>query len=80
MAEQADLEQYIARIALGNRTAFDRLYRATSAKLFGICLRILNDSNEAEEALQETYVKIWRSADMFATGRASPIAWQAAIG
>ena len=64
---------------MGNRSAFQRLYNRTSAKLFGICLRILNDRTDAEEALQEAYIKVWRSADKFAAGRASPISWLAAI-
>lgn len=79
MTSKGELEEIIAQVALGNRSEFKRLYGRTSAKLFGVCLRILNDRTEAEEALQETYVKIWRSANKFAIGRASPISWLATI-
>lgn len=79
MNTREEIETLISRVALGNREAFASLYNFTSAKLFGICLRILNDRGEAEEALQETYVKVWRSADKFASGNASPISWLAAI-
>ncbi|MBO6816224.1 MAG: sigma-70 family RNA polymerase sigma factor [Rhizobiaceae bacterium] len=79
MSSREQIEIHISQVALGNRQAFSDLYDATSAKLFGICLRILNDRSEAEEALQETYVKVWRSADKFASGKASPISWLAAI-
>ena len=79
MSSREEIENLISRVALGNRDAFGELYNLTSAKLFGICLRILNDRGEAEEALQETYVKVWRSAAKFATGTASPISWLAAI-
>lgn len=79
MSTREEIENYIAQTALGNRDAFSQLYKSTSAKLFGICLRILNDRGEAEEALQETYVKVWRSAGKFASGNASPISWLAAI-
>lgn len=79
MSSREEIENLLAQVALGNRVAFSSLYNATSAKLFGITLRILNDRGEAEEALQETYVKVWRSADKFATGNASPISWLAAI-
>lgn len=79
MSSRAHLEEMIARTAMGSRTDFNKLYNATSAKLFGICLRILNNQSEAEEALQEAYVKIWRSADKYAAGNASPISWLAAI-
>ena len=79
MTTKEDLEAMIFQTAMGNRAEFQKLYNATSAKLFGISLRILNDRNEAEESLQEAYIKVWRSADKFATGKASPISWLAAI-
>ena len=79
MNSSSDLADMLAQVALGSRSDFQRLYQRTSAKLFGVCLRILNDRADAEEALQETYVKVWRSADRFASGRASPISWLAAI-
>ena len=79
MKPSAEIERLISRVALGDREAFRTLYDRTSAKLFGICLRILNDRQEAEDVLQETYVKIWNKAASFASGRASPIAWLAAI-
>ncbi|HTJ56790.1 MAG TPA: sigma-70 family RNA polymerase sigma factor [Devosiaceae bacterium] len=74
--EIADL---IARTALRDRIAFRELYRRTSAKLFGVTLRILGDRAEAEEALQEVYVKIWQRADRYAAGGYSPISWLVAI-
>ena len=79
MTDVTDLEDLISKTALGNRAAFSALYNATSAKLFGICLRILNNRSEAEEVLQETYVKVWRSAGSFVIGKASPITWLATI-
>jgi RNA polymerase sigma-70 factor (ECF subfamily) len=75
-AEIADL---IARTALKDRGAFRDLYQRTSAKLFGVTLRILRDRSEAEEALQEVYVKIWQRADRYAAGGYSPISWLVAI-
>ena len=45
----------IGAIASGDRAAFERLYRATSAKLFGICLRVLRERSDAEDVLQEVY-------------------------
>jgi len=59
--------------------AFDLLYKHTCAKLFGVCLRILGDREEAEEALQEVYVKIWTKADRYAVSQLSPISWLVAI-
>ena len=74
-----DIAELIVRISLKDRAAFDRLYRSTSAKLFGVCLRVLGDRAEAEEALQEVYVKIWTKADRFAVSDLSPISWLVAV-
>jgi RNA polymerase sigma-70 factor (ECF subfamily) len=60
---------------LNNRAAFTKLYSLTSAKLFGVVLRILNNRAEAEDALQEIYVKIWNNADKFAVNQYSPMSW-----
>lgn len=59
----------------GEQSALHEIYRLTNAKLFGICLRILNDHAEAEDALQDVYVSLWRSAGSFDASRASPISW-----
>jgi len=70
-----DIAELISRTALQDRAAFGELYRLTSAKLFGVCLRVLKDRAEAEEALQEIYVKIWRRASTYAANQYSPISW-----
>ena len=75
-AEIADL---ISRCALRDRQAFKDLYARTSAKLFGVPLRILRDRSDAEEALQEVYVKIWQRADRYVAGGYSPISWLVAV-
>ncbi|WP_108882563.1 sigma-70 family RNA polymerase sigma factor [Anderseniella sp. Alg231-50] len=79
MSTSADIDKLIARVVLKDRDAFRLLYDLTSAKLFGICLRILKDRADAEDVLQEVYVKIWNKADRFSTGQASAIAWLASI-
>jgi RNA polymerase sigma-70 factor (ECF subfamily) len=66
-------------VADGDRAAFEQLYRATSGKLFGVCLRVLPDRGEAEEVLQEVYATVWRKAAQFDASRASPITWLAMI-
>jgi RNA polymerase sigma-70 factor (ECF subfamily) len=76
---QKDIETLIGRCAQGHRGAFSTLYRLTAAKLYGIIRRILQQSAAAEEALQETYVRIWQNAASYDARTASPIAWMAAI-
>ncbi len=75
MTTPTDIETMIGRIALGDRLAFSSLYDATSAKLFGICLRVLNNRAEAEDALQEIFVKIWRNAGKYQVNGLSPMSW-----
>jgi RNA polymerase sigma-70 factor (ECF subfamily) len=74
-SEATTLDALITRCALGDRAAFSRLYRATSAKLFGVLLRILKQRASAEEALQETYIKAWRHAGSYDAERGAPMTW-----
>ena len=69
----------LGRIPDGDRAALQTVYRLTSAKLFGVCLRILGEHGEAEDVLQEVYVTVWRKAADFDARRASPMTWLIAI-
>ncbi|MGV9010499.1 sigma-70 family RNA polymerase sigma factor [Brevundimonas sp.] len=69
----------LKRVAGGDRAALKDVYDATSAKLFGVCLRILGNRSEAEDVLQEVYITVWSKADRFDADRASPITWLAAL-
>jgi RNA polymerase sigma-70 factor (ECF subfamily) len=75
MTTISDIENMIVRVGLGDRAAFSSLYDATGAKLFGVCLRILNNRHDAEDALQDVYVKIWKNADRYAANGYSPMTW-----
>ena len=75
MATLHEIEEMIARMALGDRGALSSLYAATSAKLFGITLRVLEDRQEAEDALQETFVKLWHNAGRYRSNGLSPMTW-----
>lgn len=78
-ADTAEIADLIARCALRDRGAFRQLYTRTSAKLFGVALRILRDRAETEEAIQEIYIKIWQKADRYVAGQYSPISWLVAV-
>lgn len=71
----AELTDLLGRVALRDRAAFGELYRLAAPKLFAICLRILKDKQEAEDALQEVFVRIWHNADRYFPDVASPQAW-----
>lgn len=78
--DRARLVAALGAVAGGDRDALRQLYDDTSAKLFGVCLRILNDRAEAEDVLQEIYLTIWRRAGAFEPERGlSPITWLVAI-
>src|SRR5438270_13677324 len=78
-ASRSQLMAAFALVAGGDRAALQIVYQDTSAKLFGVCLRILNDRSEAEDVLQEVYLTVWRKAASFDPARASPITWLVAI-
>lgn len=73
------LAEALTRAAGGDQTALEEIYRRTSAKLFGVILRILRDRSEAEEVLQEVYVTVWRRAAAYEPAKGSVLTWLAAI-
>ena len=78
-AARAHLVEALVRTGTEDREAFQSVYRLTSAKLFGICLRICGDRQSAEDVLHEVYITIWKRAGAYEPGRASPISWLATI-
>lgn len=72
---QTELEDLLARTALGDRVAFESLYRLTSAKLFSVVLRILIQESLAEETLQDVYLQIWHKARDYRADHGRPMTW-----
>jgi RNA polymerase sigma-70 factor (ECF subfamily) len=77
--ESEQLRGLLAAVALGDRRAFRTLYDATSGRLFGFALRVLQQEALAEEALQDAFVAIWHSASGYQAHLAAPLTWMAAI-
>lgn len=77
--EGSNLVNLLESTAHGDRAAFAHLYERTSAKLYGICLRLLGSEAEAQDVLQEVYVTVWQKAGRFDATRASPITWLAVL-
>jgi len=71
----AELEVLLARIALGDQRAFERLYRATSAHLLGVAYGVMLQRERAEEVLQEAYLNVWHAAGSFKGQLATPMTW-----
>jgi RNA polymerase sigma factor (sigma-70 family) len=76
---RAELSGLIESVARGDRKALAAVYDRTSAKLYGVCLRIARDRAAAEDILQDVYLKVWNRAGRFDRTRASPITWLCAI-
>lgn len=75
-ASDADL---LVRIGDGDRAAFEELYRRFARPVLGLALRLLGDHGRAEDAAQDTFAAVWRSARSFRPERGSGSAWLFAV-
>ena len=66
-------------VAHGDMAAFEQLYDRHSSTLYALLLRILSNADDAQEVLQETFVKAWTNAKMFDSVRGSDVAWLISI-
>lgn len=66
-------------VARGDVSAFETLYDRYASTIYGLLLRILGNADDAQEVLQETFVKAWSSARMFDSVRGSEVAWLVSI-
>ncbi|RMF04309.1 MAG: sigma-70 family RNA polymerase sigma factor [Alphaproteobacteria bacterium] len=76
---KTSLRELLKRVAGGDEEAFRLLYEQTSPKLFGLAVRILKRSDLAEDAVQDTYLKIWNGVATYRPGYGSAFAWLATI-
>ena len=74
-----DIARLLSRVQLGDRQGFAALYRLTSAHLFGVVLRINRNRAQAEEVLQEVYVKVWQSAQGYDARLGQPLTWLTSV-
>ena len=65
MADNATLQELLARTAAGDHAAFALVYERTHAHLFGVAVRMLGREHAAEDALQEAFVNIWKNAGTY---------------
>jgi RNA polymerase sigma-70 factor (ECF subfamily) len=65
----------IARIETRDADALALLYDRHAPRLLGLAQRILGDTGEAEEVLQEVFLHVWRAAATFDAARGPVLAW-----
>ena len=68
-------DELLLRIAARDRAAFDELYRRYTRPVLGLALRRLGDRGRAEDALQDAFASVWRSARSFDPARGAGAAW-----
>lgn len=76
VALEADL---LARIGRGERGAFRELYARYAVPLFSLAMRMVGDARDADEALQDSLVKVWRHAASFDRTKSRPFTWTVMI-
>lgn len=77
MREEPDTElmALIDRVAARDEVALKALYDRTSGKLFGLAMRVLGHREWAEDALQDTFLQVWKSAADYRASLSPPMAW-----
>ena len=71
----AHLAALLKRASRGDESAFAEWYDATSARAFGLAVRVLRDRAQAEEVTQEAYLECWRHSARFDAAKGSAISW-----
>ena len=69
------LEKHLRGCAEGRHQDLKKLYELTSANLFSVALRILNDRSLSEDCLQQVFIKVWNHADRYDASKAKARTW-----
>ncbi|HEY7361148.1 MAG TPA: sigma factor, partial [Streptosporangiaceae bacterium] len=71
----AGLDELLGQVAQGDTAAFERLYDKVAGPVYGLAVRILRDSAQAEEIAQEVLIQVWRKAAAFDPSRGGAMTW-----
>lgn len=72
---QVELAILLMRVSQGDRAAFKTFYDTTNSRLMGLAMRILSRRDDAEDVVQEAYVRIWLNAGKYDPVRGAPMPW-----
>nr|WP_306442239.1 ECF RNA polymerase sigma factor SigK [Nocardioides agariphilus] len=73
--QAGELAELMRRSARGDEAAFASLYDATSARAYGLAVRVVRDPAQAQEVTQEAYLEVWRTASRFDAAKGSAVSW-----
>jgi RNA polymerase sigma-70 factor (ECF subfamily) len=74
-ATEASLEDLLAASARGDELAFARLYDQTSARVYGMVLRVIRDAAQSAEVTQDIYLELWRQSARFDRTKSALVPW-----
>jgi len=77
--DAGDDMRLVARVRAGDQQALAELYDRYSSVVYGVALRILQDTGAAEDVLQDIFLQLWRRPEAFDSSRGSLTAWLAVI-
>jgi RNA polymerase sigma-70 factor (ECF subfamily) len=73
--DQPSPEQLLAASARGDEQAFARLYDLTSARVYGMVLRVVRDPAQSAEVTQDVYLEVWRQSARFDSAKSAVLPW-----
>ncbi|WP_344957268.1 RNA polymerase sigma factor [Zobellella aerophila] len=71
----ANITELLVAIGRGEKVALEQLYRVQAPALLGVLLRLTQNRAQAEDLLQEGFVRLWHKAELFDPGQGSAEAW-----
>lgn len=78
LEEKQELERLLSGVAAGDQEALAQLYNRTLAAVYGIALSYLKNTHDAQDVVQDTFVRVWSSAAQYQP-RGTPLPWLLAI-
>jgi RNA polymerase sigma-70 factor (ECF subfamily) len=79
LSSEATDSELLTRVADRDREAFELLYQRYVRSIYGLALRRLRDRPRAEDAVQETFAAVWRSARSYKPERGPAAPWLYAV-
>lgn len=75
VSQQETDREMLAQVARGDQCAFSGLYDRLNGPLYSLAVRMLGDASEAQDALQDAFLQIWRRAASYDADRSSVFSW-----